>query len=106
MRHGRIDALGFRIGGLAYLPDVSAMTDEAWEAVRDLDIWVVDALRRAPHPSHSHLAQTLDWIARAAPRRAVLTNLHNDLDYDTVAGETPDHITPAHDGMVLAIDLP
>lgn len=106
VRHGRIDALGFRIGGLAYLPDVSAMTDEAWEAVRDLDIWVVDALRRAPHPSHSHLAQTLDWIARAAPRRAVLTNLHNDLDYDTVAGETPDHITPAHDGMVLAIGLP
>lgn len=105
VRHGRIDSLGFRIGGLAYLPDASEMTDAAWEAVRDLDIWVVDALRRAPHPSHSHLAQTLDWIARAAPCRAVLTNMHNDLDYDTVAAETPDHVTPAHDGMVLTTAL-
>lgn len=104
--HGRIDALGFRIGDLAYLPDAGAMTDAAWRAVSDLEIWVVDALRRAPHPSHSHLGQTLEWIARAAPRRAVLTNMHNDLDYDAVAAETPDHVTPAHDGMVLTLPLP
>lgn len=100
--HGSIDALGFRIGGLAYLPDVAEMTDEAWKAVKDLDCWVLDALRRTPHPTHSHLEQSLDWIAQAAPKRAVLTNMHIDLDYATLEAETPGHITPAYDGMVLS----
>lgn len=100
--HGAIDALGFRIGGLAYLPDVAQMTDEAWEAVADLDCWILDTLRRTPHPTHSHLEQSLDWIERAAPKRAVLTNMHIDLDYETLDAETPKHITPAYDGMVLS----
>jgi phosphoribosyl 1,2-cyclic phosphate phosphodiesterase len=99
--HGAIDALGFRIAGVAYLPDVAEMTDEAWRAVEGLDLWILDALRRTPHPTHSHLEQSLEWIARAAPRRAVLTNMHIDLDHDTLAAETPEHIVPAHDGMVL-----
>ena len=99
--HGSIDALGFRIGDLAYLPDVATMTDAAWAAVQDLDVWVLDTLRRDPHPTHSHFEQSLNWIARAAPRRAVLTNMHIDLDYATVDAETPDHITPAYDGMVI-----
>ena len=104
VHHGSIDALGFRIGGLAYLPDVSALPSNAWEALSDLDIWVVDALRRSPHPSHSHLDNTLDWIARAQPRRAVLTNMHTDLDYETVRAETPNHVEPAYDMMVLDLD--
>jgi len=101
VNHGAIDALGFRIENLAYLPDVAAMNDAAWAAIENLDCWIVDALRRTPHPTHSHLDQTLDWIARAAPKRAILTNMHIDLDYQTVADETPDHITPAHDGLTL-----
>lgn len=104
VNHGSIDALGYRIGGVAYLPDVAQMNDAAWDAVQGLDCWIVDALRRTPHPTHSHLSQTLDWIARAAPRRAVLTNMHIDLDHDTVAAETPDHISPAHDGMTLTFE--
>jgi phosphoribosyl 1,2-cyclic phosphate phosphodiesterase len=64
----------------------------------------VDALRRRPHPTHAHLALTLDWIARAAPARAVITNMHVDLDHAALLAELPPHITPAHDGMV--IDLP
>ena len=102
-KHGRIDALGFRIGGLAYLPDVSDMYEESWAAVQGLDIWVLDALRREPHPTHSHLAQSLDWIAKAAPKQAVLTNMHIDLDYEAVAAETPAHVSPAYDGMVLSL---
>ncbi len=104
--HGDIPALGFRIGGLAYLPDVDRMTEAAWEAVSGLEIWVVDALRRDPHPSHSHLAQTLDWIDRARPTRAVLTNMHNDLDFAALDAETPDHVLPAHDMMVLSLAAP
>ena len=68
---------------------------------KGLDCWVLDALRRTPHPTHAHLDLSLDWIARAAPRRAVLTNMHIDLDYQTVAEETPAHVTPAFDGMVI-----
>ncbi len=103
VKHGRIDSLGFRIGGLAYLPDVSEMYDKSWEAVQGLDIWVLDALRREPHPTHAHLARSLEWIERAAPKQAVLTNMHIDLDYETVKAETPANITPAYDGMVLSL---
>ncbi len=102
--HGSIDALGFRIGGLAYLPDVAEMYDAAWKAVQGLDVWVLDALRRDPHPTHSHLEQSLDWIARAAPRRGILTNMHFDLDYRTLCIETPENVTPAHDGMVIELE--
>lgn len=101
--HGSIDALGFRINSLAYLPDVAEIYDSAWEALTDLEIWIVDTLRRTPHPSHAHLDRTLEWITRAAPARAVLTNMHIDLDYATLAAETPDHIEPAYDGMKLVL---
>lgn len=101
--HGAIDALGFRIKGLAYLPDVGEIYDDSWKALQDLDVWIVDALRRAPHPTHAHLERTLEWIKRVAPKRAVLTNMHIDLDYQTVQDETPDHIEPAFDGMRLSL---
>ncbi len=103
--HGSIDALGFRIGGLAYLPDVADIYDKAWETLQDLDYWVLDALRRTPHPTHAHLAQSLEWIARAKPKHAVLTNMHIDMDYETVSAETPDHITAAYDGLTLRLPI-
>jgi phosphoribosyl 1,2-cyclic phosphate phosphodiesterase len=71
-----------------------------------LDTWIVDALRRSPHPTHAHLDLTLQWIARARPARAVLTNMHLDMDYATLCGELPAHISPAFDGMVLNFDAP
>jgi len=103
VNHGSIDALGFRIAGLAYVPDVAEIPEAAWPLLEGLDIWIVDALRRKPHPTHAHLARTLEWITRAAPRRAVLTNMHIDLDYATLEAETPDHITPAYDLMQLTL---
>lgn len=101
VNHGDIDALGFRIGGLAYLPDVLTIPEDSWPALEGLDCLIVDALRRKPHPTHAHLALTLEWIERAAPRRAVLTNMHIDLDHAVVEAETADHISAAYDGMVL-----
>lgn len=103
--HGSMDALGFRIGGLAYLPDVVRIPDESWPLLDDLDCLVVDALRYKAHPTHAHLDLALEWIARAAPRRAVLTNMHVDLDYETVEGETPDHVRAAYDGLVLDFEV-
>lgn len=101
--HGSIDALGFRIGGLAYLPDVVALPDAAWPLLQDLDCWVLDALRRKPHPTHIHLALALDWIARVQAKTAVLTNMHIDMDYATLCAELPPHIRPAFDGMVIEL---
>lgn len=106
VRHGSIHSLGFRIGDFAYLPDVEEMTDAAWEAASGLDCWVLDALRRTPHPTHAHLEKSLKWIAKAAPRRAVLTNMHIDMDYAAVAAETPNNVAPAFDGMVIRYELP
>ncbi|QCO56696.1 MBL fold metallo-hydrolase (plasmid) [Pseudorhodobacter turbinis] len=104
--HGAMDALGFRIGNLAYLPDAVEIPEAEWPLLQGLDVWVVDALRRKPHPTHAHLDMTLGWIERAAPTRAVLTNMHIDLDYATLLAETPDHITPAYDGMVIELITP
>jgi phosphoribosyl 1,2-cyclic phosphate phosphodiesterase len=89
------------MGKLAYLPDVAEIYDDAWFEMEGLDCLVIDALRRAPHPTHAHLEKTLGWIEKLQPKRAVLTNMHIDLDYATVEAETADHITPAYDGMVI-----
>ncbi|MCT4555480.1 MAG: MBL fold metallo-hydrolase [Pelagimonas sp.] len=105
VNHGSIDSLGFRIHDLAYLPDVAKMNDAAWPVLEGLECWILDALRRTPHPTHAHLDLALEWIDRAQPKRAVLTNMHIDLDYAEVAAETPDHITPAYDGMTLTYAL-
>lgn len=99
--HGAIDSLGFRIGNLAYLPDVAEIYPDAWPELNDLDIWIVDALRRTPHPTHAHLERALEWIAQIKPKQAVLTNMHIDMDYETVMHETPESVIPAYDGMIL-----
>ncbi len=102
--HGSMDALGFRIDYVAYLPDVIAIPETSWVHLQGLKCWIVDALRRKPHPTHAHLALTLDWIARAKPETAVITNMHLDMDYATLCAELPAHITPAFDGMVVSFD--
>ena len=102
--HGSMDALGFRIGNLAYLPDVVAIPDSEWHHLAGLDAWIVDALRRKPHPTHAHLALALEWIARAKPAHAVITNMHLDMDYATLVDELPPGVTPAYDGLTLTFD--
>ena len=101
LEHGRRDALGFRFGATAYTPDVSAIPDESVPALENLDLWIIDALRLTPHPTHFSLSDALGWIERLKPRRAVLTNLHTDLDYATLRDTLPPNVIPAHDGMKL-----
>ncbi len=105
VNHGAIDALGFKVGSLAYLPDVAQIPEDVWPVLQGLDCFVLDALRRTPHPTHAHLERSLEWIERAAPRRGVLTNMHIDMDYQTLVDETPDHITPAFDGMTITYQV-
>lgn len=105
VEHGGISALGFRFENIAYLPDVSGIPEECWPKLEALQIWIVDALRYTQHPTHSHVAQTLEWIARAAPQHAVLTNMHIDIDYATIAAELPAHVEPAFDMLKLTRTL-
>jgi len=99
LEHGDIPALGFRIGGLAYTPDLNGVPDTAAQFLEGLDVWVIDALRYSPHPSHLSLSEALALIERFHPRRAVLTNLHTDLDYATLRKTLPPGVRPAYDGM-------
>ncbi|MFN4143716.1 MBL fold metallo-hydrolase [Aestuariivirga sp.] len=101
VHHGTIDALGFRIGAMAYTPDIDGVPDDSLKALENLDLWIVDGLRRSRHPSHWCLAQTLEWISRMKPKRAVITNMHVDLDYETLTRELPEGVVPAHDGLEL-----
>jgi phosphoribosyl 1,2-cyclic phosphate phosphodiesterase len=103
--HGDIISVGFRIGRLAYCPDVSAWPDETAERLGGLDVLIIDALQYKPHPTHFSLGEALEWIDRLKPARAVLTHMHTPLDYDTVMRETPDHVEPAYDGMRIELEL-
>ena len=103
-QHGDIASLGFRFGGFGYSCDLSGMPPESEAALAGLDVWVVDALRYAPHPSHFSLSDALAWIERLKPRRAILTNLHADLDFATLRQQLPSNVEPAFDG--IAVDLP
>ena len=102
--HGSISSLGFRIGSLAYSSDLNDIPDESLDALTHLDVWIVDALRRTPHPSHFSLEDTLQWLERIKPKRAILTNMHVDMDYDTLCAELPANVEPAFDGMRVTLD--
>lgn len=106
VNHGSIDALGFRVANVVYMPDVADIYDDSWPLLEGLECWIVDALRRTPHPTHAHLEKSLAWIAQVKPKTAILTNMHIDLDYETLDEETPDHIRPAYDGLVLTYHVP
>jgi phosphoribosyl 1,2-cyclic phosphate phosphodiesterase len=97
--HGDIPSLGFRFGNVAYSADIKGLVAESVAAMAGLDVWIVDALRRTPHPSHLNLEEALTWIARIKPKRAILTNLHADLDYDELRGQLPPGVEPAYDQM-------
>lgn len=103
--HGEMGSLGFRIGPFAYCNDVVRLPDATLDQLHGLDTLVVDALRYTPHPTHANIDQALKWIEALKPRRAVLTNLHVDLDYRRMRAELPAHVEPAFDGMELEFRL-
>ena len=102
-KHGNITSLGFRVADFAYSVDLSGFPDESLPAITGLWMWVLDALRPTPHPSHLSLPESLEWIERMTPRQVVLSDLHIDLDYRQLEAETPAHVTPAFDGMQINV---
>jgi len=104
-QHGPIQSLGFRFGNLAYSSDVSGLDENAFSALEGVDTWIVDALRYTPHPTHANITTALSWIERVKPRRAILTNMHIDVDYAELAAQLPAGIEPAYDGMMVEVAL-
>jgi phosphoribosyl 1,2-cyclic phosphate phosphodiesterase len=101
--HGNSISLGYRFGDMAYSTDLDRMTEAGFEALEGVKLWVVDALRYDPHPTHSHLEQTLAWIDRVKPERAILTHMTWDMDYATLLRELPSGVEPAFDGMTISL---
>jgi phosphoribosyl 1,2-cyclic phosphate phosphodiesterase len=104
--HGDIPSLGYRFGPVAYSSDLVDLPEASVGALAGLDLWIVDALRYKPHPSHFSVDQALEWIARIKPRRAILTNMHADIDYAEIAAKLPPHVVPAYDGLSVLVDEP
>jgi phosphoribosyl 1,2-cyclic phosphate phosphodiesterase len=101
--HGRMPSLGFRFGRFAYSTDAHAFDEAAYATLAGIEAWVVDCLSETPHPTHSHLDQTLEWIARVSPQRAWLTHLGHNMDYATLVAKCPPGVAPAHDGLVIEL---
>ncbi len=99
--HGPVDSLGYRIGDLAYSSDVAALPDDSFAVLEGVRVWIVDALQMTPHGTHAHLERTLEWISQLKPERAILTNLHNTMDFRTLQRLLPPGVEPAYDGLIV-----
>ncbi|MGE5268163.1 MAG: MBL fold metallo-hydrolase [Thiohalocapsa sp.] len=104
--HGYSTTTGFRIGKVGYSTDVVELDEAAFAVLAGVELWVVDCLRRQAHPTHSHLAKSLAWIARIRPRRAVLTHMDQSLDYRELSAELPDGVEPGYDGLTIELADP
>ncbi len=105
--HGRITSAGLRFeangAAIGYSTDTDQLTEAMASVFADLDLWIVDGLREKPHPTHAHLEETLDWIARLKPRRAVITHMDQSLDYATLAARLPAGVEPGHDNLEIVL---
>lgn len=101
--HGNVTSTGYRIGSMAYSTDAKELDEEAFAALRGIDLWIVDCLRYREHPTHSHFEQTLRWIERVKPKRALLTHLNHEMDYETLRAACPPGVEPAYDGLIAEI---
>ena len=101
--HGQIDSTGLRFdangASAVYFTDFNVLPDEAAALVQGVDLWIVDTVRRQPHPTHPHLAQTLAWIDQLQPKRAILTHMDQSMDYRTLCDELPHGVEPGYDMM-------
>ena len=102
--HGRTKSLGYRIGNFAYSTDTDYISDAGFEALKGVEVWIVDCLRPEPSYSHAHLEMTLGWIHRVKPKRAILTHMNHDFDYETLLKSLPQGVEPGYDGLQFKIE--
>ena len=101
--HGNVRSVGYRMGDVAYSSDVVDLDPAAFAALAGVKVWIVDALRYIPHPTHAHLDKALEWIAQVQPQRAILTNLHIDMDYSAVTACLPEGVEAGYDGLRFTV---
>jgi phosphoribosyl 1,2-cyclic phosphate phosphodiesterase len=104
--HGFSKTLGFRIGGAGYSTDVTELDEAAFAALAGIELWIVDCMRQAPHPTHSDLEKTLGWVDRLRPRRTILTHMDHTLDYRILSARLPSGVEPGRDGLVIELPDP
>lgn len=104
--HGFSQTLGFRIGPAAYSTDVTELDEAAFATLAGVELWIVDCMRKAPHPTHSDLEKTLGWVDRLRPRRTILTHMDQTLDYRALSAELPEGVEPGQDGLVIELPDP
>jgi phosphoribosyl 1,2-cyclic phosphate phosphodiesterase len=103
--HGPAVSYGFRFGPAAYSNDMVDLPEETLQHLTGLELWIADALRYEPHPTHAHLARTLAWVHRLRPRRTTLTNLHIDMDFARLSAELPAGVEAGYDGWRTTLHL-
>lgn len=101
--HGPTESLGFRFGPFAYSTDVVALDDAAFEALRGVEVWIVDALREEPHLTHAHVGLALEWVERLKPRQTYLTHMNQSMDYGRLSAMLPKGVEPAYDGLEIRL---
>jgi phosphoribosyl 1,2-cyclic phosphate phosphodiesterase len=105
LTHGKIEVAGFRFGNAAYLTDMSDIPENSWALLENLDVVILDALRRTPHPSHATLEQALAFVRRLQPRRAFFTHMSHDLPHAETNIALPEHIQLAYDGLRVPFEI-
>ncbi len=103
--HGTLEITGYRFGKAAYLTDMSDIPEAAVPLLQDLDVLILDALRREPHPSHSHIDNSIAIVERLKPKRAFFTHMGHDLDHAATEATLPPHIRLAYDGLQLQFEI-
>lgn len=101
--HISMDTWGYRIENMAYSPDFKFISEESLNKLTDLDLWIINCLQFEEHPTHIHFEATLELINKVHPKRAILTHMNHQFDYDITLSQCPDGVEPAYDGMIFQI---
>jgi phosphoribosyl 1,2-cyclic phosphate phosphodiesterase len=102
--HGSMEVLAFRSGCFAYVTDCSAIPPASLDALRDLDVLILDALRIRPHPTHFTVAEAVAVASELAPRRTILTHIAHDLLHAEVSASLPPGVELGYDGLVFDVE--
>jgi phosphoribosyl 1,2-cyclic phosphate phosphodiesterase len=105
LTHGRLEVAGFRFGNAAYLTDMNDIPESSMALLENLDVVILDALRKTPHSSHATLEQAVGFVARMQPRRAFFTHMAHDLLHAETNNELPEHIQLAYDGLCIPFEI-
>ena len=104
VEHGQLTGCqGYRIGGVAYIPDVKRIPRHSLRLLADLDLLILNCLRLRPHAGHLALEESLDYARRLRPRRCLFTHMSHDIDYRIEGADLPDWMAFAHDGQEIVL---